>query len=363
MLMKVIKNPIRGTGLQIQREICKGNIKDDPSSVINLLQYCPISKETPLIENNKLTKLLRLKRIAFKDERRRMGLGSFKALGGAYVIAKAAYKKIGEKIKIPELAKKALTGSTYVTASAGNHGLSVAAGARIFGAKAVIYLSISVPSEFVKRLKGYGATVIIEGKDYERSMDAAQIASEKNGWTLLSDVTWNGYEGGIDVMEGYLVMPHEAVKDWKGEYPTHVFLQTGCGGLAAAVTSYLRKTWGDNFIICTVEPTAAPAIQESIIKGKPVHTSGPASNMGRLDCKMSSHVALKCLAKEADYLMSLSDEFVSNEIKVLEKFNLQTSPSGGAGFAGLIYCIKNKLLDVNNESRVLIFISEGASDE
>jgi len=361
--MEVIKNPTRGIGLKIQRGICKGNIKDDPSSVINLLQYCPISKQTPLIENDKLTNLLGLKRIVFKDERSRMGLGSFKALGATYVIAKAAFKKIGDKIKNPELAKKALNGDTFVTASAGNHGLSVAAGARIFGAKAVIYLSISVPNEFVKRLKGFGATVVIEGKDYESSMDAAQIASEKNGWILLSDVTWDGYEGGIDVMEGYLVMPHEAVKDWEGDTPTHVFLQTGCGGLAAAVTAYLRKTWGNNFIICTVEPTAAPAIQESIIKGKPIHTSGPVSNMGRLDCKAPSHVALKCLAKEADYLMTLSDEFVSKEIKVLEKFNLQTSPSGGAGFAGLIYCIKNKLLDVNHESRVLIFISEGPSDD
>mgnify|MGYP000850637725 CR=1 FL=1 len=110
----------------------------------------------------------------------------------------------------------------------------------------MIYLSISVPNEFVKRLKGFGATVVIEGKDYESSMDAAQIASEKNGWILLSDVTWDGYEGGIDVMEGYLVMPHEAVKDWEGDTPTHVFLQTGCGGLAAAVTAYLRKTWGNN---------------------------------------------------------------------------------------------------------------------
>jgi len=362
--MEVIKNPIRGIGLQIQKGICKGDIKDEPATVISLLQYCPISKKTPLIENDKLTKLLGLKRIAFKDERSRMGLGSFKALGAAYVIAKAAYKKIGEKIKIPELAKKALNGDTFVTASAGNHGLSVAAGARIFGAKAIIYLSISVPSEFVKRLKEYGATVVIEGEDYESSMDAAQIASDKNGWTLLSDVTWDGYEGGIDVMEGYLVMPHETVKDWKGDTPpTHVFLQTGCGGLAAAVTAYLRKTWGNKIIICTVEPTAAPAIQKSIIKGKPIHTSGPVSNMGRLDCKAPSHVALKCLAKEADYLMTLSDKFVSKEIKVLEKFNLQTSPSGGAGFAGLIYCIKNKLLDVNNESRVLIFISEGPSDD
>ena len=222
-----------------------------------------------------MTKELGIKKIAFKDERGRMNLGSFKALGAAYVIAKNAYQKIGEKIKEPYLASKALKGETFVTASAGNHGLSVAAGAKIFGAEAVIYLSVSVPSGFAR----------------------------------------------------------------------------------------LRKIWGQDFKICTVEPTAAPAIKESIIKGRPIHTTGPVSNMGRLDCKAPSHAALKYLAKEADYLMTLEDDYVSKEIKKLMKYNLETSPSGGAGFAGLLYCIENKLLEINNESRVLIFISEGPSDD
>ena len=71
-------------------------------------------------------------------------------------------------------------------------------------------------------------------------------------------------------------------------------------------------------------------------------------------------MALKCHAKDADYLMTLEDDFVAKEIKILEKYNLKTSPSGGAGFAGLIYCLKNELLEINETSRVLIFISEGA---
>ena len=58
--------------------------------------------------------------------------------------------------------------------------------------------------------------------------------------------------------------------------------------------------------------------------------------------------------------MTLEDDFLSEEIKILEKYNLKTSPSGGAGFAGLIYCLKNELLEINETSRVLIFISEGA---
>ena len=361
--MSVIENPLKNIGLENLDGVCKGDVKDDHSQVLKLLGYCPISAETPLIEIDNLTKELGLKKIAFKDERGRMNLGSFKALGAAYVIAKNAYQKIGEKIKEPYLASKALKGETFVTASAGNHGLSVAAGAKIFGAEAVIYLSVSVPSGFASKLKGYGAKVVIEGEDYEASMHAAEEASKLNGWELLSDVTWDGYEGGIDVMEGYLIMAYEAAKSWKGKIPTHVFLQTGCGGLSAAVSAKLRKVWGQDFKICTVEPTAAPAIKESIIKGRPTHTTGPVSNMGRLDCKAPSHAALKYLAKEADYLMTLEDDYVSKEIKKLMKYNLETSPSGGAGFAGLLYCIKNKLLEIDNESRVLIFISEGPSND
>ena len=204
---------------------------------------------------------------------------------------------------------------------------------------------------------------MIEGEDYEISMRAAEKASIENNWFLLSDVTWKGYSKGIDVMEGYLVMASEVVDEWIGQPPSHVFLQTGCGGLAAAVSAHLRQRWGDNFIICLVEPEAAPALQESILRGTATHTSGPASNMGRLDCKAPSHVALKCLAKEADFLMTLPDDFVSNKIELLKNYNLETSPSGGAGFAGLIACSENNTMNVSEDSNILIFISEGVSDD
>ena len=359
-MKKLIVNPFFQKGFPTENG--KDPVSTDVEAVRKLLAMCPVAAETPLVTSDTLARNLGINKLWLKDERNRMGLGSFKALGATFVIASHAANNVAKE-KTDDDWKKSLSEETYVSASAGNHGLSLAAGARIFGANAVIYLSVSVPKGFVSNLKSYGARVVIEGEDYESSMDAAERDADLNGWELLSDVTWDGYEGGIDVMEGYLVMAYEATKQWEGEIPTHVFLQTGCGGLSAAVSAKLRKIWGQNFKICTVEPSAAPAIKESIIQGKPVHTSGPVSNMGRLDCKAPSHAALKYLALEADYLMTLEDEFVSEEIKFLDKFDLQTSPSGGAGFAGLIYCLKNSLLDVNDQSRVLIFISEGPSDD
>ena len=106
----------------------------------------------------------------------------------------------------------ALNGKTYISASAGNHGISLAAGARIFGARAVIYLSKNVPSSFADKIKSFGAEVVVYGNDYEESLEGAKQEAEKNGWMLLSDVTWDGYDHGLRVMQGYLVLADEAVQ-------------------------------------------------------------------------------------------------------------------------------------------------------
>ena len=154
----------------------------DAGAVEVLLARCPVAGETPLVEVMEFGP-----QVWIKDERGRMGLGSFKALGAAYVIAhEAAATGAGDMAN-------ALNGRTYVTASAGNHGLSVAAGAYVFGARAVVYLSDTVPEGFAQRLRGKGAEVVRAGRDYEASMQAAADAAMDKGWTLLSDSSWPGY--------------------------------------------------------------------------------------------------------------------------------------------------------------------------
>ena len=111
--------------------------------------------------------------------------------------------------------------------------MSVAAGARIFGAKSVVYIAETVPDGFARSLRQKGAQVVRTGADYEASMAAAQKAAEDNGWTLLSDSSWPGYfDLPHRLMEGYLVMAAEA-SDALTEPPTHIFLQAGVGGWLA----------------------------------------------------------------------------------------------------------------------------------
>ena len=359
--MRIITNPYKGVGIPNLLADESLKVSSDVQSVMTLLRACPVAAPTPLVSLDTVAKKLGIHSLHVKDERARMGLGSFKSLGATYAIAKAAVAASGGQPGSPEEMATALAGHVFVTASAGNHGISTAAGARIFGAKAVVYLSRTVPAGFAEKLRKFDADVVIEGSNYEASHEAAMAASEANGWTLLADSTWEGYSGGRDIMEGYLAMPAEASEQIP-QPPTHIFLQAGVGGLAAAAARHARDVWDSRPTICVVEPEAAPALAAGIEAGKVVHTAGPVSNMGRLDCKEASLLALDCLSKEADAFMTLNDDFVAQAIRQLAPESLETSPSGGAGFAGLTAACQEQQLSMGRDSRALIYLSEGPSD-
>lgn len=303
----------------------------------SLLTRCPEAGRTPLVT---LRDFGGAGTVHVKDERGRMGLGSFKALGAAYVIACEAEEGRAQ-------------GETFVCASAGNHGLSVAAGARAFKAKAVIYLSAAVPEAFAGRLRAQGAEVRRVEGSYEDSMEAAARAAQEHDWKLLSDSSWEGYTAFPHrLMEGYLVMAAEAAEEMP-EPPSHIFLQAGVGGLAAACAAYFRAVWGDSPRIIVVEPEVAPALIECIRAGRFVTTSGPESAMGRLDCKEASLIALKGLARDANAFMTISEAQAEAAMTPLADADLETTPSGGAGLAALM-----SLPPLGPDARILCIVSE-----
>ena len=236
----------------------------------------------------------------------------------------------------------------------------------MFGARAVVYIAETVPSSFEDRLRETGADVVIEGADYEESMAAAMTAAARESWRLLSDSWWAGYvDSARDVMEGYLVMASE-VGDQIEEPPTHIFLQAGVGGLAAACALMARQLWGDDLTICVVEPEFAPALKASIEAGKIVRAPGPVSAMGRLDCKEPSLLALDLLAREADVFMTIRESDAADAVSRVAQHGIDTSPSGVAGLAGLMTAVQTPAdeaeLALTKQSRVLVYVSEEAVD-
>ena len=349
-----VKNPYRGTD-QSDRF---GSLRPstEAEAVTQLLDLCPAHQPTAMASVPALAEQANVAALWVKDERTRMGLGSFKALGAAYCIARDAAAVRAAQPDVPW--EETLTGRAYVTASAGNHGLSLAAGARLFGAKAVIYLAETVPEPFAERLRGIGAEVVRAGHDYEASMAAAASAAETSVLELLSDSSWPGYtDRPYHVMEGYTQMAYEAVAQLE-EVPSHILLQAGVGGLAAAVAAYARRAWGDVPQIIVVEPEHARALIGSIEAGTLTETPGPVSEMGRLDCKAPSMVALAGLAHDADAFVPITEEQAADGAAVLAQHGLETTASGGAGLAALLAGVDG----VGRDARVLCILSEGPED-
>ena len=180
----------------------------------------------------------------YKDEAGRFGLGSFKALGGAYAVqklvvgelARAGIRATGAEV----FAGRHAPGVTVTCATDGNHGRSVAWGARNCRAACVIFVHPGVTQGRRDAIAAYGAETREVPGNYDDSVRAATAAAQTHGWHVISDTSWPGYtEPPRDVMQGYRLMAEEALAAMAT--PAHPCLHPGrrrrrggCGRGAAA---------------------------------------------------------------------------------------------------------------------------------
>lgn len=337
----------------------------DAQRPLGLLKLCPAYIPTPIIEIPPLAGV----RVLIKDETNRMGLKAFKGLGGVYAVLRClldAWQAENNESINPE---KLLCAEfhewcgkfVFVCATAGNHGLAVARGAQLFNARCRVHVAATVPDIFKDRLREVGAEVIISGETYEQSMSAA-VSDSNAGKILVSDSSWKGYfELPLVIMEGYSVLMEEVfnVCRLKEDWPSHVFVQAGVGGLAAAVAFEIREKWPYQPRIIIVEPESARCLAESVKQNRLTRVDGVASVMGRLDCKEPSLIAFEYLKKSADDFVAVSDIEAHKAMEYLEAEGISTTTSGAAGVAALIQRERLRL-NIAEGSVCLAFVTEAA---
>jgi len=321
-----------------------------------MLGQCPAYAPTPMCNEQGLAEEMGVAQVMVKDESKRMRLGSFKALGGSFAVAQMISDAADGASLESNIAKRVAADMTFITASAGNHGLSVAAGARVFGAKAVIVLASTVPEGFADRIRSLDAEVVKVDGNYEDSVAYAKQAAEENNWLLLADGTWEGYvERPALVMEGYTVLAEECRVAFEadGSWPTHVLLQAGVGGFAAAIASHIRDYWAQQPEIIIVEPDQAPCLINSVREGKMTRGDGAESAMGRLDCKDASLIAFEALQQDANTFITVTEDEAKQAVDTYEKHGYLTTESGGATLAAIPH------LNLSADSRCLVVTTEG----
>jgi diaminopropionate ammonia-lyase len=346
-----------------------------------LLSACPKAAPTPLYLMTGLSRNLGVASIAIKDEGQRLGLGSFKALGGAYAVMSLVLEEAGRRLTRDFLAAdlispdiKAIAATMTVScATDGNHGRSVAAGARIAGCRSVVFVHQGVSDERAAAIARYGAEVRRTSGSYVDSVREAAETAKCEGWTIVSDTSWEGYEDiPLTVMQGYTVMAGEAFDELE-KPPTHIFLQAGVGGMAAAVAAHALDVYPDKMPqIIIVEPARAACLFASAKAGRLTEVPHDEPTiMGMLECYAPSAIAWEVLAPIASGYVTLEEDEAVVAMKRLA-FPETGDPaivageSGCTGFAGLVACLNDEAarqaLNLGPNSRVLVFNSEGATD-
>lgn len=312
--------------------------------------------------------------VRMKDEGGRFGLGSFKALGGAWAVAKLLMAELARQGAAANCADleagryAAATGKITVTsATDGNHGRSVAWGAQRFGCRCVIFIHAAVSQGRADAIARYGADVRRVAGNYDDAVRATAQAAAEHGWFVVSDTSWPGYASvPVDVMQGYRLMVEEALHQW-GEAPTHCFVQGGVGAVAASVSVQLRTSCTPAPAVVVVEPDRAACLLASAEAGEPTAIPGKLDTMmAGLACGEPSLLAWQELERGAAAFMAIPDEAAVGCMRLLARHGLTIGELGVAGLAGLLLAAADpaarEALGLSGSSRVLLFGTEGASD-
>ncbi len=361
-----------------RQEVLNHEAHEKALGVISSLDgYAP----TPLRPMKGMARHLGIDTLWYKDEGARLGLGSFKALGGIYGVFRVLQALLEKETGIsglhpvhpPEGPWSDFIAATTVTcASAGNHGRAVARGAELFGCRSVVFLPATTSSHRVEAIRRHGARVVSVEGGFDSAVSAAAREAERNGWAVVADTTFPGYDlVPRYIMQGYTVLAREVLEELRGKsLPTHVFLQAGVGGLAAAVTGHLWNQLGrERPKVVVVEPAEADCFLESALRSSPSPSVGSLrTSMECLACREVSAPAWEILREGADAFLTIPDaaaeDMVSTLADGLDKDPvILTQPSGAAGLAGLAAASFEPSLaaklNLGQRSRVLVIGSEG----
>ena len=339
----------------ILSSLSKKEIDNAYSSISRWEGYNP----TPLISLNKLSKELNLNNVYYKDENKRFDLKSFKALGGAYAVEKVTQ---GNKDIV------------VATATAGNHGRSVAWGARRLGLKCKIFISEFVSDARGQAMADLGADVVKVKGNYEKSLMECIKQSTENNWQIVQDVAWKDYmQVPTYTMAGYTVMMKEIVDQIKNVKISHIILQAGVGGMAGAMVAGIARYLDNVPVTIVVEPDSAACVLESIKTGKIEKIDiKRESLMGGMSCGEVSLVPWEILKNSVKYCISLPDDDIAKTMRLLgnSTFSEEKIVAGENSAPGVISLIAScedekikEKIGLSENSNVMLIGCEGDTDQ
>lgn len=215
-----------------------------------------------------------------------------------------------------------------VTASSGNHGLSVAYVAMQLGVKCQVVVTSNANPDKIKMIKLYGAEVIEDGPTSNSIIAKAREISEESGSFFIhpfDDPAIIAGQGtcGIEMFEE------------RNDFDT-VIVPVGGGGLISGVSTALKAKL-PNCKIVGVEATGVPSLYESLKMGELYTVKDPKTIADGLLGQTIGKMNFEICKRNVDEVVLVSDESMKQAVKsLLFDCHILSEPSGAAPVAAVL---------------------------
>ena len=259
-----------------------------------------------------------------------------------------AFKVRGGLLYVNELIKREPHLPGLITATRGNHGISLAMAAR----KAGLPLQILVPEgnsmEKNAAMRACGAEVIEYGRDFDTARLRAAELAEANGWHFVPSLHPDLIRG----VATYALELLEAVPNLR-----RVYVPIGLGsGICGMIRT--RDLLGLDTEIIGVVSSAADAYAQSVEQGRIVTTDTANTFADGMACRMPAPEALEIIREGAARIVRVNDAEIRQAICALHEDTHNLAE--GAGAAALAAAIQER--EHNRGERIAVVLSGGNID-
>ena len=214
-----------------------------------------------------------------------------------------------------------------VTASGGNHGLGVAYGGWLTGAKATVYLGRNTPAVKAERLAAWGAAVCFEGAGWDEANHAALAHAERDGLSYIHPFADEA------VIAGQGTVALEIIED--APDTALLIVPIGGGGLIAGVAA-AAKAMNPDIRVIGVEPSGAPTLYESLRAGRVVTLDAVDTAANTLAPRRSAEINFALIRDHVDDIVLVGDEEMRQAARWLwREMGVAAELAGAASVAAL----------------------------
>ena len=215
-----------------------------------------------------------------------------------------------------------------VAASAGNHAQGVAFASSLEKINCTIVMPKNASPAKVAATRGYGATVILEGKNYDESWIKAQEIAKTTNATIIhafDDTQIISAQGviGLEIIEQLSDVDE-------------VYVPIGGGGLAAGVLIAIKEK-NPNVKIIGVESKSFPSMKNSLESGKLETIDGGFTVADGISVRTPGKQTFEIIKDKIDEIVLVDDdEIIKTMFLLMERSKSVVEPAGAAGLAYLV---------------------------